>query len=183
VVSAAGGAVGTVVGQLAKAEGCRVIGLTSSRSKADWLEQTVGYDSVIDRETQPDLASALKAAAPEGIDIFFDNVGGEALDTAMGQLREQARLVLCGAISQYESAIQPLTNSWELITKRARMEGFMFSDYFDSFPEIAADLQRRLQDGQLKSFDALYEGIEQTPRAFCDMMHGASRGKCLVVLD
>lgn len=183
VVSAAGGAVGTVVGQLAKAEGCRVIGLTSSRSKADWLEQSVGYDTVIDRETQPDLAAALRTAAPEGIDIFFDNVGGEALDIAMGQLREQARLVLCGAISQYEGAIQPLTNSWELITKRARMEGFMFSDYFESFPEIGADLYRRLEDGQLKSFDALYEGIEQTPRAFCDMMHGVSRGKCLVILD
>jgi len=91
--------------------------------------------------------------------------------------------VLCGAISQYESALQPLTNSWELITKRARMEGFMFSDYFESFPEIGADLYRRLQDGQLKSFDALYEGIEETPRAFCDMMHGVSRGKCLVVLS
>ncbi len=183
VVSAAGGAVGTVVGQLAKAAGCRVIGLTSSRAKADWLEQTVGYDAVIDRETQPDLAEALQVVAPGGVDIFFDNVGGEALDTVMGQLRERARLVLCGAISQYESAVQPLTNSWELITKRARMEGFMFSDYFESFPEIAADLHRRLQEGQIKSFDALYQGIEQTPRAFCDMMHGVSRGKCLVVLD
>jgi len=183
VVSAAGGAVGTVVGQLAKAEGCYVIGLTSSRSKADWLEQTVGYDCVIDRETQPDLAAALQTAAPGGIDILFDNVGGEALDVVMGQLREQARLVLCGAISQYESAIQPLTNSWELITKRARMEGFMFSDYFESFPEIAEDLRRRIAEGQIISFDALYTGIEETPRAFCDMMRGISRGKCLVVLE
>ena len=183
VVSAAGGAVGTVVGQLAKAEGCRVIGLTSTRDKADWLENDVGYDVVIDRETQPDLAGALRTACPDGVDIFFDNVGGEALDTVMSQLREQARLVLCGAISQYESAVQPLNNSWELITKRARMEGFMFSDYFESFPKIAEDLQGRLQRGALKSFDAVYEGIETTPRAFCDMMHGASRGKCLVILD
>ncbi len=183
VVSAAGGAVGTVVGQLAKAEGCRVIGLTSTRDKADWLEDEVGYDLVIDRETQPDLAGALQEACPDGVDIFFDNVGGEALDTVMSQLREQARLVLCGAISQYESAVQPLNNSWELITKRARMEGFMFSDYFESFPKIAEDLQGRLQRGTLKSFDAVYEGIETTPRAFCDMMHGASRGKCLVTLD
>jgi NADPH-dependent curcumin reductase CurA len=183
VVSAAGGAVGTVVGQLAKAEGCRVIGLTSARSKADWLESDVGYDVVIDRETQPALGSALREACPDGVDIFFDNVGGEALDTVMSQLREQARLVLCGAISQYESAVQPLNNSWELITKRARMEGFMFSDYFESFPKIAEDLQGRLQRGALKSFDAVYEGIEATPRAFCDMMHGASRGKCLVTLD
>ena len=183
VVSAAGGAVGTVVGQLAKAEGCQVIGLTSTRDKADWLEREVGYDRVIDRETQPDLAAALREACAEGVDIFFDNVGGEALDTVMGQLREQARLVLCGAISQYETAVQPLTNSWELITKRARMEGFMFSDYFDSFPRIAEDLQKRLHSGTLVSFDAVYDGIEHTPRAFCDMMHGASRGKCLVRLD
>jgi NADPH-dependent curcumin reductase CurA len=91
--------------------------------------------------------------------------------------------VLCGAISQYESAIQPLTNSWELITKRARMEGFMFSDYFESFPEIAEDLRRRIAEGQMISFDALYTGIEETPRAFCDMMRGISRGKCLVVLE
>jgi len=183
VVSAAGGAVGTVVGQLAKAEGCRVIGLTSTRDKADWLQGDVGYDAVIDRETQPDLGGALREACPDGVDIFFDNVGGEALDTVMSQLREQARLVLCGAISQYESAVQPLHNSWELITKRARMEGFMFSDYFESFPKIAGDLQGRLQRGALKSFDAVYEGIDATPRAFCDMMHGASRGKCLVTLD
>ena len=183
VVSAAGGAVGTVVGQLAKAEGCRVIGLTSTRDKADWLEETVGYDRVIDRETQPDLAAALRDACPQGIDIFFDNVGGHALDVVMGQLKERARLVLCGAISQYESSVHPVTNSWELITKRARMEGFMFSDYFEQFPRIAEDLQRRLLSGTLTSFDAIYTGIEQTPRAFCDMMHGVSRGKCLVLLD
>ena len=143
----------------------------------------MGYDVVIDRETRSDLDGALRAACPDGVDIFFDNVGGEALDTVMSQLREQARLVLCGAISQYESAVQPLNNSWELITKRARMEGFMFSDYFESFPTIAEDLQGRLQRGALKSFDAMYEGIETTPRAFCDMMHGASRGKCLVILE
>lgn len=183
VVSAAGGAVGTVVGQLAKSEGCRVIGLTSTREKAQWLETEVGYDRVIDRETQPHLAEALSAAAPEGIDIFFDNVGGNALNVAMGQLREQARLVLCGAISQYESAVEPLTNSWELITKRAKMEGFMFSDYVESFPAIAEDMRARLARGEVKSFDAVYHGIEQTPRAFCDMMHGVSRGKCLVTLD
>ncbi len=183
VVSAAGGAVGTVVGQLAKEEGCRAIGLTSTRHKADWLEREVGYDRVIDRETEPDLDCALRDACPDGVDIFFDNVGGEALDTVMSQLREQARLVLCGAISQYESAVQPLNNSWELVTKRARMEGFMFSDYFESFSRIAEDLQKRLQDGALVSFDTVYEGIEKTPRAFCDMMHGATRGKCLVRLD
>ena len=134
-----------------------MIGLTSTREKAQWLETEVGYDRVIDRETQPHLANALSAAAPEGIDIFFDNVGGNALNIAMGQLREQARLVLCGAISQYESAVEPLTNSWELITKRARMEGFMFSDYVESFPAIAEDIRaRRLLNAMIDRIEAFH---------------------------
>ncbi|EED36444.1 alcohol dehydrogenase, zinc-binding domain protein [Luminiphilus syltensis NOR5-1B] len=184
VVSAAGGAVGTVVGQLAKAEGCYTVGLTSSAAKAKWLVEEVGYDAAISREESPDLDAALKQALPEGIDLFFDNVGGAALNTVMGQLRENARLVLCGAISQYEAeAPDPVTNCWELITKRARMEGFMFSDYIDQFPAIMDDLGRRLKKGELKGFDQQYHGIEKTPQAFCDMMHGNARGKCLVTLD
>ncbi len=182
VVSAAAGAVGTVVGQLAKASGCRTIGLTSSAAKAAWLQSEVGFDVAISREADPDLAAALHREAPDGVDLFFDNVGGEVLNTVMGQLRENARLVLCGAISQYEDAVQPVTNTWELVTKRARMEGFMFSDYAERFPEILEDLERRIRSGELKSFDQQYSGIESTPRAFCDMMHGQSRGKCLVVL-
>ena len=183
VISAAGGAVGTIAGQLAKAEGCRTIGLVSTAAKADWLTAEVGFDVAISREAQPDLAEALVAAAPDGIDVFFDNVGGEVLNTAMAQLREGARIVLCGAISQYESAVEPLTNSWELITKRARMEGFMFSDYAAEFPAVMQELEGRLRAGSLKTFDQRYHGIEQTAQAFCDMMHGASKGKCLVVLD
>lgn len=182
VVSAAGGAVGTIVGQLAKAAGCRTIGLVSSSAKAQWLTDEVGYDVAISREAQPDLAAALADAAPAGIDLFFDNVGGGVLNTAMQHLREGARLVLCGAISQYESEVQPITHTWELVTKRARMEGFMFSDYVDEFPEVMATLESALRDGTLKTFDQQYNGIEQTPQAFCDMMHGASRGKCLVLL-
>ena len=183
VVSAAGGAVGTVVGQLAKAEGCYVIGLTSSRSNADWLEQTVGYDCVIDRETQPDLDQSLRDAVPEGIDVYFDNVGGHVLDTVMAQLKEGARIALSGAISEYEGEVEPLFNSYELVTKRVRMEGFMVTDHVEDFPAILKDLQNRLADGTLKSFEQIYNGLSETPRAFCDMMHGASRGKCLVTLD
>lgn len=182
VVSAAGGAVGNVVGQLAKATGCKTVGLTSSAEKAKWLRDEVGYDITISREEDPDLAAALKREIPDGIDLFFDNVGGGVLNTAMGHLKEGARLVLCGAISQYESDVEPVTNSWELITKRARMEGFMFSDYIGQFPSIMEDLHGRMQRGELKSFDKVYQGIENTGKAFCDMMHGQSRGKCLVSL-
>ena len=183
VISAAGGAVGTVAGQLAKAAGCRVIGLTSARDKADWLESEVGYDRVIDRETQPDLGATLRQIAPEGIDLYFDNVGGNVLDTVMGQLREGARLVLSGAISEYEGPVEALSNSYELVTKRARMEGFMVTDHVQDFPMILDDLKNRLAEGSLKSFEQTYKGLAETPRAFCDMMHGASRGKCLVKLD
>lgn len=183
VVSAAGGAVGTIVGQLAKAAGCKTIGLVSSAAKAQWLTDEVGYDVAISRESQPDLASALAEVAPAGVDLFFDNVGGGVLNTVMQQLAEGARLVLCGAISQYESDVEPISHTWELVTKRARMEGFMFSDYVDEFPKVMATLESALRDGSLTTFDQQYRGIEQTPQAFCDMMHGASRGKCLVVLE
>ena len=183
VVSAAGGAVGTIVGQLAKAAGCRTVGLVSTTEKAQWLTEEVGYDVAISREAQPDLDRALAEAAPDGIDLFFDNVGGSVLNTVMQQLREGARLVLCGAISQYEAEVEPVTNTWELITKRARMEGFMFSDYAEEFPAVIQILESQLRTGALKTFDQRYQGIEQTPVAFCDMMSGASNGKCLVILD
>ncbi len=183
VVSAAGGAVGTVVGQLAKHLGCRTVGLTSSADKAQWLTDSVGFDVAISREADPDLTLALRREVPEGIDIFFDNVGGAVLNEAMGHLAENARLVLCGAISQYEAHPEAVTNCWELVTKRARMEGFMFSDYAHQFPEILAELEQRLRNETLRGFDQQYLGIEQTAQAFCDMMHGRSRGKCLVVLE
>lgn len=183
LVSAAGGAVGTVVGQLGRLRGCRCIGLTSSEAKAAWLREEVGYEIALSRECHPDLSAALEGAAPEGIDVMFDNVGGSVLDAALGHLREHARLVLCGAIAQYEtSSPEPVYNTWELITKRATARGFMFSDYAEQFPTAIAELGRYLRDGSLRSFTKLYEGLEETPRAFCDMMHGATRGKCLVKL-
>ena len=182
VISAAGGAVGTVAGQLAKAAGSKVIGLTSSRSKANWLQSEVGYDLVIDRETHPDLDRALRKAVPEGVDLYFDNVGGNVLDVVMGQLKEGARLVLSGAISEYEGPVEPLSNSYELVTKRARMEGFMVTDYIEEFASILDDLESRLTEGTLKSFEQIYGGLAETPRAFCAMMQGVSRGKCLVKL-
>ncbi|MFV8816132.1 NADP-dependent oxidoreductase [Haliea sp. E17] len=183
LVSAAGGAVGTVVGQLGRIAGCHCIGLTSSEAKARWLRDEVGYHIAISRERYPDLPAALAEFAPQGIDIMFDNVGGTVLDAALGNLREGARIVLCGAIAQYEAEQpQPVYNTWELITKRANAQGFMFSDYAAQFPAAISELGRYLQQGSLKSFNQVYDGLEAAPRAFCDMMHGRSRGKCLVRL-
>lgn len=181
VVSAAGGAVGTVVGQLGRINGCHCIGLTSSEDKARWLVEEVGYHRALSRERYPDLPAALQEAAPEGLDIFFDNVGGKVLDAALGHLKERARLVLCGAIAQYErESPEPVFNTWELITKRASASGFMFSDYADQFGAAMAGLAGYLKSGELRGFLNVYEGLEQAPRAFCDMMQGRSRGKCLV---
>ena len=183
VVSAAAGAVGTIVGQLGRLHGCYTIGLTSTEDKAQWLENTVGYDKGLSRERYPDLAAALAEAAPDGIDILFDNVGGAVLDTVMAQLRERARLVLCGAIAQYEAATpDPVYNTWELITKRATASGFMFSDYTEQFPTAMNQLGEYLKAGSLQGYARLYHGLEETPQAFCDMMHGRARGKCLVEL-
>lgn len=183
LVSAAGGAVGTVVGQLGRIKGCHCIGLTSSEEKARWLVEEVGYHTVLSRERYPDLSAALREAAPGGFDIVFDNVGGQVLDAALGHLKERARLVLCGAIAQYErEAPEPVFNTWELITKRATASGFMFSDYVDRFDTAMEDLEGYLKSGSLKGFLNVYDGLEQAPRAFCDMMRGHSRGKCLVKL-
>jgi NADPH-dependent curcumin reductase CurA len=175
--------VGTAVGQLGRLRGCRTIGLTSTEAKAGWLREEVGYDVALSRERHPDLPAALAQAAPEGIDIMFDNVGGAVLDAGLGRLRENARVVLCGAIAQYESeSPEPVYNTWELITKRALARGFMFSDYAERFPEAIQDLGEHLKRGSIQSFTRLYRGLEQAPQAFCDMMHGAARGKCLVEL-
>ncbi|GAB3287585.1 MDR family NADP-dependent oxidoreductase [Parahaliea aestuarii] len=183
VVSAAGGAVGTVVGQLGRLQGCYCIGLTSSETKARWLEEEVGYHRALSRERYPDLPAALREAAPDGLDIFFDNVGGSVLDASLGHLRERARLVLCGAIAQYErDQPEPVYNAWELITKRATASGFMFSDYADRFGEAMGALMGWLQAGEVRGFLNTYEGLGSVPEAFCDMMHGRSRGKCLVRL-
>jgi NADPH-dependent curcumin reductase CurA len=183
LVSAAAGAVGNVVGQLGRLRGCRCIGLTSTEEKAAWLVEEAGYHVALSRERYPDLPAALAEVAPQGIDILFDNVGGAVLDAALGRLRERARLVLCGAIAQYESSKpEPLYNTWELITKRATASGFMFSDYVEQFPTAIAELGGYLKAGSLRSHNQLYEGLDQAPRAFCEMMHGWSRGKCLVHL-
>jgi len=184
VVSAAAGAVGSVAGQIGRISGCRTIGLTSTERKARWLVEELGFDRAISREREPDLAQALAQAAPGGIDVFFDNVGGAVLDTVLPQLREHARIVLCGAVAQYESATPaPVYNTWHLVTKRATASGFMFSDFADEFPAAIAQLSDWLLGGELTSACQVYRGIASAPQAFCDMMHGLALGKCLVEMQ
>lgn len=183
VVSAAAGAVGTMAGQIGRLRGCRSIGLTSRADKARWLVDEIGYDAAIARELEPDLGTALAREAPGGVDIFFDNVGGAVLDALLPCMREQGRIVLCGSLAQYEaSGPPPVYNTWHMITRRLTASGFMFSDHVAEFPGALTALAGWLASGVLKSPCQEYSGIASAPRAFCDMMHGRSRGKCLVRL-
>jgi len=183
LVSAAAGGVGSLVGQMAKTVGCTTIGISSSNEKCQWLQESLHYDHVINYRAPGGLDAGLSTIAPGGIDIYFDNVGGKMLDTAMTHLRMNARLVLCGAIAQYESAQREgVYNLWELITKRAKAEGFMFSDYVDRYGEATQKLAGWIREGKLSSPLNISEGIESTGAAFCDMLQGRNLGKSLVRL-
>jgi hypothetical protein len=184
LVSAAGGAVGSVVGQLAKIAGCRTVGISSSDEKCAWLIDTLGYDAAINYNAPEGLTAQIERELPNGFDIYFDNVGGSMLDVAMQHMKENARIVLCGAISQYGNMNQPdpVYNMWEFITKRATARGYMFTDYIEHYPAAIAELGTWMREGKLKSVINTYHGIEQTPRAFCDMINGANRGKNIVEL-
>lgn len=183
LVSAAAGGVGSIVGQIAGIKGCRTVGISSSAEKCDWLVKELNYDAAVNYNATEGLSVQLEREFPEGVDVYFDNVGGSLLDTVMQHLALGARIVLCGAISQYEDgAHSGIHHMWELITKRAKAEGFMFSDYVERYPEAIAEMSDWIAAGKLRSPVAVTEGIEHTPRAYCDMLNGASRGKCLVKL-
>jgi NADPH-dependent curcumin reductase CurA len=184
LVSAAGGAVGSVVGQLAKIAGCRTVGITSSDDKCRWLIEALGYDAALNYKAPEGLAPQIERELPDGFDIYFDNVGGSMLDEAMQHMKMNARIVLCGAISEYDALDQPapVYHMWEFITKRATASGFMFSDYVEDYPAAVAELSAWIQQGKLKGVINTYHGIEQAPQAFCDMMNGVNRGKNIVEL-
>lgn len=184
LVSAAGGAVGSVVGQMARILGCRTIGITSSAEKCRWLKETLGYDGAINHNDPAGLAAQMDREMPDGFDIYFDNVGGPMLDIAIQRMKQGARVVLCGAIADYGNMAKEagVFHMWEFIVKRASAAGFMFSDYVERYPEAVQKLSEWMGQGKLKSVVDIYEGIDQTPRAFCDMLSGKSRGKCVVKL-
>ena len=184
VINAAAGGIGCIAGQIAKAEGCTTVGIAGGTDKCNWLKQTLGYDKTIDYKSAEPLESQLQQVAPEGMDIVYDNVGGAMLSTMLGQLAENARIILCGAVSQYErdGGHEAVANMWELITKRARAEGFMFSDYIDRYPEAMDYITGMLKSGSLVSPVNWSDGIESTGQAFIDMLAGNNLGKCLVRL-
>jgi NADPH-dependent curcumin reductase CurA len=181
VVSAAHGAVGQVVGQLAKLAGCRAVGIAGGPEKKRELTELFGYDAAIDYKNE-DVNQGLKDACPGGIDVYFDNVGGEITDAVMRRLAVGARIAVCGQVSLYNATEQPIgpRNLGALIVARARIEGFLVSDYAHRFGEAIPRLARWLASGELRYTEDVVEGIEHTPEAFMRMLRGENRGKQLV---
>jgi NADPH-dependent curcumin reductase CurA len=182
VVSAAAGAVGQVVGQLAKIAGCGpVVGLAGSAEKVADLTELYGYDIGIDYK-RDDVNARLKEACPNGVDVYFDNVGGAVSETVFRRLALNARVPVCGQVSQYNLAEPELAprNLGFLIVFRARLEGFLVSDYVHRFPEGLQRLARWLAEGELRYREDVTEGLEHAPGAFMGMLRGENRGKTLV---
>jgi NADPH-dependent curcumin reductase CurA len=181
VVSGAAGAVGQLVGQIAKLQGCRTVGIAGGPEKVQDLTAEYGYDAGIDYKGE-DVNAALKAACPDGIDVYFDNVGGQITDLVLLRLALHGRVVVCGQISQYNNQQPELgpRNLGLLIVHRARIEGFLVTDYLHRADEAIGRLARWLAEGKLRYSEHVTEGIENAPRAFMGMLRGENRGKALV---
>ena len=180
LISGAAGAVGSAAGQMAGIVGCRVIGSAGSAEKVAWVRE-LGFDEAFDyREQSP--RRALGEIAPDGIDIYFDNVGGDHLEAAIGALRNHGRIVACGSISRYNDA-EPLPgprNMFMVVTKRLRLQGYIISDHFDRFGEFAREAGEWVRDGRLQYRETIVEGIENAPHAFLGLLRGENIGKMLV---
>jgi NADPH-dependent curcumin reductase CurA len=185
VVSGAAGAVGQTVGQLAKIKGCRAVGIAGGQEKCDWVVKELGFDACIDYKAGPSaVRDGLKAHCPKGIDIYFDNVGGEILDAALARLARGARIIICGAISQYNNAnsapAQGPKNYLSLLVNRARMQGMVVFDYADRYHEAVAEMAAYLKDGRMKSREDVVEGIDNFPEALTRLFTGQNFGKLVL---
>ncbi len=182
LVSAAAGAVGSVVGQIAKIKGCRVVGIAGGADKCRWVQEELGFDAAIDYKSSEDLWERLSEACPKGIDIYFDNVGGHILNTALRGLRRGGRVALCGAISQYNATeeVPGPSNYLSLLINRARMEGFIVFDYEARYAEAHRDLGTWLAEGKLHYREHVVDGLENAPEALLHLFDGTNKGKLLV---
>lgn len=184
VVSGAAGATGSVAGQIARIHGCRVIGIAGSAEKCRWLTDDLGFDAAIDYR-QDDVGAALDAQCPEGIDVYFDNVGGEILDLCLERIATNARVVICGGISRY-NATGPLPgpkNYFNLVFRRARMEGFIVLDYAPRFAEATRQMRAWIEAGRLTQQATVVEGFTELPRALIRLFEGFNTGKLMVRTD
>jgi NADPH-dependent curcumin reductase len=185
VVSGAAGAVGSVVGQIARIKECRVVGIAGGPEKCEWLTDELGFDAAIDYK-RDDLRAQLREETPDGVDVYFDNVGGEMLDEVLRRLARGARVVICGAISQYNAEQPPKgpANYMQLLVMRASMTGFLVFDFADRYPEALAQLAGWLNAGKLQSReDIVRAGIEQFPEVFLMLFRGENTGKLILQLN
>lgn len=182
VISAAAGAVGTIAGQIAKIRGCRVIGIAGSDEKCRWLQQELGFDGAVNYRTATDLGGEIGKLCPDGVDIYFDNVGGAILDEMLLQMKFHGRIVVCGMIADYNAGDAPygVRNLWQLVVKRLSMRGFLTPDHGDCFPKAYADIAQWLREGRIKVAEDVTTGFENTPRAFLRLFSGENIGKAIV---
>jgi len=182
VVSGAAGAVGSIVGQVGKIMGCKVLGITGTDEKAELLKSKFKFDHAINYKTSDDLKKAIRNACPDGVDIYFDNVGGEISDAVLSNINKYARLPVCGAISQYNDITVPTGPRLQpiLLTKSATMRGFIVSDFSAKFPAAIKQLAAWLEDGKLTYTETIVYGFDNIPQAFINLFEGINTGKMIV---
>jgi len=182
-VSTAAGAVGSVAAQIAKIKGCYVVGSTGSDDKVAWLKDEVGLDAAINYKAEP-IRQALKAVTPKGLDVYFDNVGGEHLDAALAVMNSLGRVAVCGMISGYNSAGARTTvhNLSNIIYGRINIRGFVAPDFMHLYDQFKSDMAGWLRDGRVKYQETVFEGIDQAPAALIGLLNGVNSGKMLVKL-
>jgi len=185
VISAAGGAVGSIVGQIAKLKGATVIGFAGSDAKCEYIK-SLGFDHAVNYNTCGPIKAVLDKLSPNGVDCFFDNVGGEQLDAVLCSLRPNARIAICGQISEYNNLSRPSTGPrlfWNLIYTNAKVEGFVVSKWAAEWPEGLKQMAQWIGEGKIKYTETVDEGgLEATPKAFISMLSGGNTGKQLVKL-
>ncbi|KPW80034.1 putative proteinP-dependent oxidoreductase [Pseudomonas syringae pv. coriandricola] len=184
LISGAAGAVGSVAGQIAKIKGCRVVGIAGGKEKCRLLTEELGFDAAIDYKSE-DVLDAVKRHCPDGVNVYFDNVGGDILDAALSQLAVGARVVICGAISQYNNttAVKGPANYMSLLVNRARMEGFIVLDHADRFAEAGQVMAGWIEEGKLKSKEHIEEDLETFPETFLKLFTGDNYGKLILKVE
>jgi NADPH-dependent curcumin reductase CurA len=185
LVSAASGAVGSVVGQLAKQAGCRAVGIAGGPEKCAYVVDELGFDACIDHRAHRDAASmagAITAAAPDGVDALFENVGGVCLDAAVDRMNPFGRIALCGLIAGYDGAGIPLANVGALLVMRLKLQGFIISDHMDIWPQALAELGHGVATGKIRYRETIADGLAAAPEAFIGLLSGRNFGKQLVRL-
>ena len=182
MISGAAGAVGIVAGQLAKIQGCRVVGIAGDDAKVNYLLNELNFDAAINYKTVQDMGAAITAACPSGVDVYFDNVGGEISDAVISQVNKFARIIICGQISLYNVTTQPIGPRIQgiLLKKSALMQGFIVSNYTERFPEGFKVLAKLVASGKLKYTSTTFHGFDKLPEAFIALFEGKNLGKLIV---